>query len=69
MGDGILTPNFSWILRVQARCENRLSIDRPCNSQFMPLNVSAALANPMNAVVQTGVKSAGCEKQVNHLSL
>ncbi len=69
IGNGILTPNFSWMLRVQARCENRLSIDRPSNSQFMLLKVSAAFAKPMNSVVHTGVKSAGCEKRISHLSL
>jgi hypothetical protein len=53
---------------VQARCENTLSIDRPSNSQFI-LKVSAALAKPMNSVVHTGVKSAGCENRISHLPL
>jgi hypothetical protein len=54
---------------VQARCENTLSIDRPSNSQFMALKVSAAFAKPMNSVVHTGVKSAGCENRISHLPL
>ena len=46
-----------------------LSIDKPSSSQFMALKVSAALAKPMNSVVHTGVKSAGCENSTSHLPL
>jgi hypothetical protein len=67
IGNGMSTPNFSLMLRVQARCENRLSIERPSSSQFIFLKVSAALAKPMNSVVHTGVKSAGCENRISHL--
>ena len=67
MGKGISTPNFSLMFRVQARCEKMLSIERPRSSQFMAANSFACLANPMNSVVQTGVKSDGCEKRISHL--
>jgi hypothetical protein len=46
-----------------------LSIDKPSNSQFMLLNNSARFAKPMNSVVHTGVKSAGCENKMSHLPL
>jgi catalase (peroxidase I) len=42
---------------------------KPSSSQPNSVNLGAALAKPMNSVVQTGVKSAGCENKINHLPL
>lgn len=67
IGKRILTPNFSAIFRVHAMCEKRLSIDRPSSSQFLVFNSAATPAKPMNSVVQTGVKSDGCEKSTSYL--
>jgi len=46
---------------------NVLSIDSPSSSQLSSRNSPAMLANVMNSVVHTGVKSAGCEKKMTHL--
>jgi hypothetical protein len=42
-------------------------MDSPISSQLSARNSSAMLAKVMNSVVQTGVKSAGCEKRITHL--
>lgn len=50
---------LSWIVRSQAMWLKLLSIDKPINWQFRALNSGIIVANVMNSVVQTGVKSAG----------
>ncbi|OIQ75712.1 hypothetical protein GALL_426190 [mine drainage metagenome] len=63
------TPKCCLIERTQARWAKMESIDRPSSSQFIDLKVSASRAKPMNSVVHTGVKSAGCENRISHLPL
>jgi hypothetical protein len=47
----------------------RLSMDNPSNLQLSFSNSGCMEAKIMNSVVQTGVKSAGCEKKTTHLPL
>ena len=69
IGKLISTPNFSLMFCVQARCEYRLSMDRPISSQVYAAEGVGVFLKPMNSVVQTGVKSAGCENRISHLPL
>ena len=61
------TPNCSWMLRIQARWEYRLSTDRASNSHPIAAKRAAAFEKATNSLVQTGVKSAGCENSSSHL--
>ena len=61
VGKRISGPNFFLMFCVDAKCENRLSIDKPSQSQFICLKVLAALAKPMT--------SARCENKLSHLPL
>src|SRR3954449_10536465 len=45
-----------------------LSIELPITATFLAARASLFFANSMNSVVHTGVKSAGCEKRMIHLS-
>ena len=60
---------FSLIVRSQAMWLYVLSIDSPSSLQFSFSNSGCIEAKVMNSVVQTGVKSAGCEKKTTHLPL
>ena len=64
-GNGILTPVFSSILRTQAMCEKTLSMLRPSRSVPRFCRSGKISAKARNSVVQTGVKSAGCEKRIS----
>src|SRR3546814_9157369 len=63
IGNRTSTPNRSLIILSHAKCENRLSTESAINAQSRPSNCAASLANATNSVVQTGVKSAGCENR------
>src|SRR4051812_9880219 len=45
-----------------------LSIELPITATFFAARASLFFANSMNSVVHTGVKSAGCENRMIHLS-
>ncbi|MFT3772026.1 MAG: hypothetical protein QM820_42005 [Minicystis sp.] len=45
-----------------------LSMELPMTATFLVRSASWLRANSMNSVVQTGVKSAGWEKRMTHLS-
>src|SRR4051812_8141643 len=57
------------MLRVHARCENTLSIESPMSWVSSRSKSGARRANSESSVVQTGVKSAGCEKRTTHFPL
>jgi len=67
MGKRKYTPLFSRTSLTQAMCEWMLSTLRPSRAAFRASNSSWRLAKPISSVVQTGVKSAGCEKNTTHL--
>src|SRR6201985_1582448 len=56
------------MLRVQAMWLYTLSIELPITATFFERRASWWRANSRNSVVHTGVKSAGCEKRITHLS-
>ena len=55
--------------RIHARCEGLLSILKPNRQVFNFSKYGQAFANAIISVVQTGVKSPGCEKNTNHFPL
>ena len=57
------------IVRSHAMWLKVLSIESPISSQLSFWNSLAMLAKVMNSVVQTGVKSAGCENRITHFPL
>ncbi len=61
MGNGTLTPIFSSMFLIQAICDDALSTLRPSNCVLLFFSSSKISENAINSVVQTGVKSAGCE--------
>ena len=65
-GNGIVTSIFSLMLRIQARCADMLSTESPTSFTLSAASSSLIAANAMNSVVQTGVKSAGCENSTTH---
>src|SRR5687767_10371246 len=57
------------MLRTHAMWEKSPSTESPRSWTLRAFHSSDFLANSTNSVVQTGVKSAGCEKRTTHLSL
>src|SRR2546421_13122707 len=68
-GKSILTPKCPSMFLIQAMCAGTESTERPMSCAPRLRNSSARRANSTNSVVQTGVKSAGCEKSTTHLPL
>src|SRR2546423_4774785 len=68
-GKSILTPKCPSMFLIQAMCAGTESTERPMSCAPRSRNSSARRANSTNSVVQTGVKSAGCEKSTTHLPL
>ena len=68
-GKSILTPKWPSMFLIQAMCAGTESTERPTSCAPRSLNSSERRANSTNSVVQTGVKSAGCEKRTTHLPL
>jgi hypothetical protein len=68
-GKSILTPKCPSMLRIHAMCAGTESTERPTSCAPRLLNSSDRRANSTNSVVQTGVKSAGCEKRTTQRPL
>src|SRR2546423_1519735 len=68
-GKSTETPKFWLMFLIHAMCAGTESTERPISCTLRFLNSSERLANSTNSVVQTGVKSAGCEKRTTHLPL
>src|SRR5919206_4944649 len=66
-GKSILTPKCPSMFLIQAMCAGTESTESPMSCAPRSLNSSERRANSTNSVVQTGVKSAGCEKSTTHL--
>lgn len=60
---------FSRMVRSHAMWLYRPSTETPTSSVLYLRNSSAMTAKVMNSEVHTGVKSAGCEKRMDHLPL
>src|SRR5271165_3708418 len=68
-GNCTFTPKFCSMFRIQAMCEYTLSTELPISCTLRLTKSSCRFENSTNSVVQTGVKSAGCEKSTTHLPL
>src|SRR4029078_4341380 len=68
IGKFILVPCVSSMSPIQPLCEATGSTDRAIPLTLRFSNSLLSLAEPLSSVVQTGVKSAGCENSTPHLS-
>lgn len=66
IGNGMRTPSFSSMDRVQARWLWTESTELPSSATPRAVNSSARSVKAMNSVVQTGVKSAGWLNSTSH---
>ena len=69
MGNSILTPEIFSRSSTQAMCDWSESIDTPIGCTLSRSQSFWRLANSMNSVEQTGVKSEGCENSITPLAL
>lgn len=65
--ESVSSPPYDLISSIHFKCDSAVSMDSAIGLTLRFWNSGYNLATRANSVVQTGVKSAGCEKRMPHL--